>query len=113
MKIRTVLSLVTLMFFVFPFILPAMNSYYQPRVLKWETGFSKHKNTDPEKWFSATVPGAVQTDYARANNWEPFYYAENWKDYLWMEDVYWTYRNQFEKPELEVGEQLFFYIAWN
>ncbi|MDX1283984.1 MAG: glycoside hydrolase family 2 TIM barrel-domain containing protein, partial [Draconibacterium sp.] len=86
-----------------------MNSTRQiPGQLLWEVGFSKEKNTLPKEWFPAIVPGAVQVDYAKANNWPPFYYAENWKEYLWMEDVYWTYTTSFNKPELEEDEQLFF-----
>jgi len=80
----------------------------QSPFLQWETGFNKDKSTFPDRWIPAQVPGAVQLDYARANHWEPHYYAENWKDYLWMEDVYWTYRTKFPKPEMGVGEKLFF-----
>ncbi len=108
MKAKSAFSLAALLFFVIPFKLFAMNTAVQTPVLKWTIGFHKEKNQNPEKWIPAIVPGAVQLDYATANNWETFFYAENWKDYLWMEDVYWTYRNQFEKSELEVGEQLFF-----
>ncbi|MFW6277316.1 MAG: glycoside hydrolase family 2 protein [Prolixibacteraceae bacterium] len=74
----------------------------------WEIGFHQVKNGTPENFYKATVPGAVQLDYAKANDWPPFYYAENWKDYLWMEDVYWTYKTSFSKPELKAEEQLFF-----
>jgi beta-mannosidase len=76
--------------------------------LKWEAGSHSGKDDLPAKWHPAIVPGAVQTDYARANNWEHFYYAENWKDYLWMEDSFWTYRTRFEAPLLAKGEQLYF-----
>ncbi len=75
--------------------------------LTWETGYHSFKNKLPGKWYPATVPGAVQVDYASAHNWGPHYFAGNWKDYLWMEDVYWTYRTRFEKPNLSAGEQLF------
>ncbi len=39
----------------------------------------------------------------------PWYYAENWKDYLWMEDCSFTYRCRFPRPELREKERLFFF----
>jgi beta-mannosidase len=80
----------------------------QKQFLAWEGGFHSSKSGLPEKWHPATVPGAVQLDYAAAQKWGPFYYAERWKDYLWMEDVYWTYRTKFTKPDLTAGNKLFF-----
>jgi beta-mannosidase len=85
-----------------------MGEVKQQQVLTWEGGFHSSKTGLPEKWHPATVPGAVQLDYAAAQNWGPFFYAERWKDYLWMEDVYWTYRTRFEKPEMAAGKKLFF-----
>lgn len=95
-----------LIFFQFNFI--GMSSEKQSAVLSWEVGYNSSIDNLPEEWHPATVPGAVQTDYARAKDWKPFYVAENWKDYLWMEDVFWTYRTQFDKPELLEEELLFF-----
>ena len=45
--------------------------------LNWQVGFSKKQETEPEEWMEATVPGAVQLDYAKAHGWEPYYVAEN------------------------------------
>ncbi len=80
----------------------------QKQFLFWEGGFHSLKTGVPDHWHPATVPGAVQIDYAAAQNWAPFYFAERWKDYLWMEDVYWTYRTRFDKPEMASGKKLFF-----
>jgi beta-mannosidase len=77
--------------------------------LNWEVGFHEEKDNMPDRWFPAIVPGAVQLDYANAHNWGPYWYADNWKDYGWMEDVYWTCRAVFEKPELPEGRQAVFY----
>lgn len=74
----------------------------------WTVGFHKQKETDPEKWIPAQVPGAVQLDYAKANNWGLYYYAENWKDYGWMEDVFWTYKTVFSKPRLGKDQRFYF-----
>ena len=86
----------------------AVSSLRQSLPLTWEAGFHKTIDGVPGKWFPATVPGAVQVDYAAANNWGPFFYAERWKDYLWMEDVYWVYKTSFKKPDLDKSHKLFF-----
>jgi beta-mannosidase len=77
-------------------------------VLKWEVAWSKSRNSAPSKFIPSTVPGAVQLDIAKAEKYGPYSYAENWKDYLWMEDQFYTYRTSFPKPELVLGERLFF-----
>ncbi len=74
----------------------------------WKVGYHKLKNAEPDEWYSATVPGAVQLDYAKAKGWGDYNYAENWKDYGWMEDVFWTYKTSFAKPALENNEHYFF-----
>jgi beta-mannosidase len=76
--------------------------------LDWELGYSKDSVTLPSGWIPAIVPGAVQLDIARAEKYQPFYYAEHWKDYLWMEDMYYTYRTFFKKPELSERGRLQF-----
>ncbi len=60
--------------------------------LTWQVGYSKTYEGEPAEWYPATVPGAVQLDYAKAHGWEPFYKGTNIYDYKWMEDVYWRYR---------------------
>jgi len=65
--------------------------------LKYKVGFHSTKEVEPEELFHATVPEAVQLDYANANHLPPYYYADNFKEYEWMEEVYWTYRTAFKK----------------
>ena len=77
-------------------------------LLKWELGYAKSASEAPSKWIAATVPGAVQLDIARAEKYEPYYYAEHWKDYLWMEDQFYTYRTRFDAPDRSMQEQIFF-----
>lgn len=74
----------------------------------WTVGFHKQKETAPQKWMQAQVPGAVQLDYAKDNNWGKYYFAENWKDYGWMEDVFWTYKTTFQKPRLDKDQRFYF-----
>jgi beta-mannosidase len=79
-----------------------------PAALKWELGYSKDSRMSPSAWIPATAPGAVQLDIAKAESYQPFYFAEHWKDYLWMEDMWYTYRTSFLKPDLAEGMQLHF-----
>ncbi len=76
--------------------------------LEWQVGYADKLADSPKKWVKATVPGAVQLDIAAAEKYGPFYYAENWKDYLWMEDKFFTYKTSFAKPALAAEEQLWF-----
>ncbi len=76
--------------------------------LTWEVGYHENKDTKPEEWYTSTVPGAVQLDYANAKNWGSYWYANNWQKYDWMEDVFWTYRTHFGKPELSKDQCLLF-----
>lgn len=76
--------------------------------LKWEVGYTK-EGSEELAWTKATVPGAVQLDVASAEGYGIYYFAENWKDYLWMENREFVYRTQFPGPELEAGERLIFH----
>ena len=76
--------------------------------MTWELGYAATAEAQPAKWIPSTVPGAVQLDIAKAENYAPYYYAEHWKDYTWMEDNYYTYRSNFKKPEFAAGDRLYF-----
>ena len=93
---------------LFPGLLSVADNQEKLVKVTWELGYSKDSNTLPSEWIPAIVPGAVQLDIARAEKYQPFYYAEHWKDYLWMEDMYYTYRTSFNKPDLSDGKRLMF-----
>lgn len=76
--------------------------------LKWELGYRLPGEPELEKWTSAGVPGAVQLDVAKAEGYKPWFKGDNWKDYLWMEDCSFIYRGSFDKPDLGLGEKLYF-----
>ena len=59
--------------------------------LNWILGYTNSCNESPKETFPAKVPGSVQQDYAAYKGWPPYYYGDNFKDYGWMEDVYWHY----------------------
>lgn len=56
----------------------------------------------------AVVPGAVQLDWAAAHGWEPHWYADNWRQYDWMEDSHWVYRSRLKLPPEAAGRRVFF-----
>ncbi len=78
------------------------------QTLSWALGYHTEKSDSPETWIAAGVPGAVQSDVAKAEKYQPYYYDDHYKDYLWMEDKYWTYRASFKKPETGSGDCVYF-----
>jgi len=76
--------------------------------LTWEIGYASDINELPSVWYPALVPGAIQLDLANALNYGVYYFAENWKDYQWMEDQYFTYRSTFKNPILGNNQTCFF-----
>jgi beta-mannosidase len=76
--------------------------------LDWEVGWRDSADGEPSRWVPAAVPGAVQLDWARAEGWDDHTYGENWRQYEWMEDRYWTYRARLRAPALTSGERLYF-----
>jgi beta-mannosidase len=77
--------------------------------LTWTVGHADQLNEVPKEWYLAKVPGAVQLDMAKGLNYGTYYFAENWKDYLWMENEFFTYRASFNKPILGENQKCFFF----
>lgn len=76
----------------------------------WQTGYHGTETEQPARWYPATIPGAVQLDVMKAENYkQPWWYADNIKQFNWMEDVWFTYKTSFVRPELKNGERLFFF----
>ena len=78
--------------------------------ISFEVGYSLSPQTAPEEYMPAAVPGAVQLDYAKAKNLVPYWYGDNYKDYAFAEDVYWTYRASI-RPEADPGYLPYLYIG--
>src|SRR4030043_326434 len=76
--------------------------------LSWEVGFHKEKSQTPDWWYPATVPGAVQLDLLTTLENPNWYFSDGYKQFMWMEDVFFTYRAKFQKPVLSDHQQLFF-----
>ena len=78
--------------------------------LDWQIGYHKTEVMQPSKWLPSTIPGAVQLDVMKAENYkQPWWYADNVLQFDWMEDVWFTYKTNFKKPDLKSGERLFFF----
>lgn len=69
--------------------------------LSWRVGFHAMADATPSEWVPASVPGAVQLDWARAKGWPPYWHAEEFRRYAWMEDVFWTYEATLDFPPSE------------
>ncbi len=79
--------------------------------LSWQVGPHARREEEPERWIPAQVPGAVQLDCAQAANWPPYWQGDNFREYRWMEDSFWTYRATLvwpETPDAASGARLFF-----
>lgn len=76
--------------------------------LDWQVGHAPHLGAAPANFILATVPGAVQLDWARAEGWPEPAYDSDLAKYRWMEDAFWRYRAVL--PDLAVGAdaRLFF-----
>ncbi len=80
--------------------------------MEWQVGFHRELDEAPQEWIEASVPGAVQLDYAKAHGWPPHWVADHFQDYAWMEDVFWTYRARMvPQGSQSAGERLFLVIG--
>ncbi len=95
------------LFSLYIFLSGALSAQNQME-LEWWVEYKKDTASDQLFRAPANVPGAVQLDIASAEAYGPYYYADNWRDYLWMEDHEFFYVTHFIKPRLEPGERLVF-----
>ena len=61
---------------------------------------------DNSEWFTASVPGNIQKDYAVANGFSDWQYSDGYKQFLPLENLDWEYRTSlsFEKKKGAVVE---------
>ncbi len=74
------------------------------KALCWQVGFCDSSEETPVEMFPATVPGAVQLDWARYKDLPPYWKDVNFRDYHWMEDKFWLYRAPLSF-QLEAGQR--------
>lgn len=77
------------------------------KLLNWKVGFCDSNNTLPKEFYEATVPGAVQLDYAKHYGLADYRKGLNFQDYKWMEDKYWVYLSEFDATNLSDSKDLF------
>ena len=65
--------------------------------LNWMVGCQKTADDFPKKWIPATVPGAIQLDFAAAEKYAPYTYGEETMQFRWMEDSFFRYRATLPK----------------
>lgn len=76
--------------------------------LEWSVGFAESANESPVKMVPASVPGAVQLDWAKATGMPDHNFGDNFKQYAWTWKKYWRYRTELAFPDLENGKRIFF-----
>jgi beta-mannosidase len=76
--------------------------------LIWQAGHHPRAADESTRWVPAAVPGAVQLDWARAEDWPPYWVGNNFEQYGWMEDVYWTCRAALPDVPLGPDDRLYF-----
>lgn len=59
--------------------------------LEWKLGFSGGLSERPQEWVQATVPGAVQADYAAKAGIAELFRTESLLRIQWAEDRHWWY----------------------
>jgi beta-mannosidase len=78
------------------------------KLLNWKLGYCAEYRQKPCKFIDAIVPGAVQLDIANAENFPDYKFSDNYKLFRHLEDMFYTYRSEFEKPYLSENERLYF-----
>ena len=74
--------------------------------LSWSVGPVDRVDAKVEKRVPATVPGAVQLDWARAQGWPAHFIGNEFRRYAVLEDCYWSYLATAKVPPLGEGERL-------
>lgn len=80
-------------------------------LLNWQVGFCDSADKRPEEYFTATVPGAVQLDYARQYDLPDYNRELNFEKYKWMEDKFWVYTAEFDASHINKASFLHLYIG--
>lgn len=88
---------------------PSRPSVLEP--LEWLLGESEGHDVAPSRWICATVPGAVQMDWAEAEGWPPYWFGANVEAYQWMENRYWTYRTRLPARPVPDGKRWIFHCG--
>jgi beta-mannosidase len=81
---------------------------WRPIGAAWELARLEDPDAAPADWIPASVPGAVQLDWARAKGLPDPAYGQNVRLYDGLEDFHWLYRTRVPGAGLDPGEALVF-----
>jgi len=81
---------------------------WRPIPAEWELARLDGRESPPGAWMAASVPGAVQLDWARASGLPDPAVGQNVRLYDGLEDFHWLYRTRVPQVELAKGEELAF-----
>ena len=84
---------------------------YETLPLSFRVGFSSGSEKIPEEFVPAAVPGNAQLDWANAHSYPPYVFADNYKMFSWMEDVFWVYKAEIPPTEIPNGRRVFLATA--
>ena len=76
--------------------------------LEWRVGHTQNHLGEPKEFVAATVPGAVQIDWAKAFDMPDWNRDVNFKEYGWMEDCFWVYKADIPKTVIDRESELLF-----
>ena len=74
----------------------------------WQLARLDRQDAEPSDWVAATVPGAVQLDWARARGLPDIGFGDNVRAYDGLEDSHWLYRTRVPDARRAHGERLVF-----
>lgn len=72
----------------------------EKRRLNWRLSWSDCAETPGTVWYSASVPGIVQTDMQKALGIPDYRYGDHEAEYEWMENKYWHYTADLDLMDL-------------
>ena len=78
-------------------------------LLNWKVGFCDGCGEEPKKYFAASVPGAVQLDYAKEYGLPDYNRGLNFEQYKPLEDLYWVYTAEYDAANAG-GKKLFLIV---
>ncbi len=79
--------------------------------LSFRVGFAPAADAVPEEFVPASVPGNAQLDWANAHGYPDYRFADNFRLFSWMEDVFWVYKARIPATEVSGDERVFFTTA--
>lgn len=80
--------------------------------LSWELARQETPSSALSPWLPATVPGAVQLDWAKAHQLPDYWIGDNFRALQGLDESHWIYRTRLTTwPKLAPDQQLFLVLA--